>query len=480
MIFTQPFIWLLVLALIFIGLSIVWSNLFPETLFYSRKFLHITVISILAYAIQIINPIHLTNLVFFLCFVELILIFAVFKGFFQTEGRKSWGIIYFLPPTILLLTQFPHLTHEISISLLILALADGFSAVFGRVFQHHLFGIFPQINHNKSNHKRHWNTVHWGNDQKTFVGFFVFVLITFMVLFQFEISNNLLILSFISIFVGTVELLSGKGSDNFFIPLVSFFLILFFRNHEIHSTYIFMKHWPLIIASIIGVFAVYRMQWLTVSGIVFAIYLAIFVFTCEISIWPLIVFFVLGTLAGKMNKGVESDEKHERARDAFQVLANAGVVMLLLVLSGSGVVFQELNFLILVSIAVACSDTLSSEFGMRFGKKTFNVLTFKPLEKGVSGGVSLAGFLGAFFGACAIACFNLNGFWLILIWGILGSLTDSVFGMLFQAKYLNQNKITDLKTDNLVGGFAFVTNDLVNLMSNAVIVASAGFVESIF
>ncbi len=477
MFLTQPFFWLFVLAFIFLGLSVLWSKIIPSMLFYSRKFLHITVISLLAYAIYILHPIVVSDFIIFLCFAEMILIFAVFKGFFKTEGRRSWGIIYFLPPTILLLTLFPNLKSDISISLLILALADGFSAVIGRISQNVLPSIFASNALSQSYNKRHWNMIHWGVDQKTLVGFFVFVLITFIVLFQFRISSNILFLSYISIAIGSVELLSGRGSDNLFIPLVSFFLILFFKNLEIDTADILVKNWPFLMIGMIGVLAVFKLKWLSISGIVFAIHLAIFVFLCEVSLWPLILFFVVGTLAGKLNKSVNTDEKHNRARDAFQVLANAGVVMILLILSGVGVVTNSLNFLILVSVAVACSDTLSSEIGMKFGKKTVHVLTLKPMEKGISGGVSLAGFMGAIVGACVIACFDMHQFGFILFWGIMGSVLDSVFGMLFQAKYLHKGKLRDQKSGELVKGFSFVTNDFVNFSSNAVIVFLAAMAD---
>jgi uncharacterized membrane protein len=114
---------------------------------------------------------------------------------------------------------------------------------------------------------------------------------------------------------------------------------------------------------------------------------------------------------------------------------------------------------------------------MKFGKKTVHVLTLKPLEKGISGGVSLAGFMGAITGACVIACFDMHQFGFILFWGIMGSVLDSVLGMLFQAKYLHKGKLRDQKSGELVKGFSFVTNDFVNFSRNAVIVFWAAMAD---
>ena len=82
-------------------------------------------------------------------------------------------------------------------------------------------------------------------------------------------------------------------------------------------------------------------------------------------------------------------------------------------------------------------------------------------------------FLGAIFGSSVIAFFDLNHFLLILFWGILGSVIDSLLGVLFQAKYLNQGVLTDRPTNQLVGGFRFVSNDLVNFVSNLITVLLA-------
>jgi len=191
-------------------------------------------------------------------------------------------------------------------------------------------------------------------------------------------------------------------------------------------------------------------------------------------LFPIISFFLLGTLAGKFNKNVDSDKKHAKPRDAFQVLANGGVSLVL------GILFLIykvwfLEVLMLVSISVACADTLSSEFGMKFGKKTFGILTLKTLPKGVSGGVSWFGFGGALLGAVVIGFFRMDYFWIIVISGFLGSVLDSILGLLFQAKYKRNGQITDIESGELVGGYRFITNDMVNILSNVIVVGICWF-----
>jgi uncharacterized protein (TIGR00297 family) len=164
----------------------------------------------------------------------------------------------------------------------------------------------------------------------------------------------------------------------------------------------------------------------------------------------------------------------QKPRDAFQVLANGGVTLVLSVLYLIYKVWY-LEMLMLVSISVACADTLSSEIGMKFGKKTFGILNFKVLPRGLSGGVSMQGFGGALLGALVIGVFKMDYFWIIVISGFLGSVLDSVLGLLFQAKYKRDGQITDLESVDLVGGYRFVTNDLVNVLSNLIVVGICWF-----
>jgi len=408
------------------------------------------------------NLLYLNQFIGLLLGIELILLFAVNYGFFYSEGRKSWGIVYFLPPTILLLFLFPSQIFLISVSLKIVAFSDGFSAIMGRIFESK-FKHYLQVSVGNSFWKKfaQFNHITWGSDSKTFIGSYVFFVSTIVILGVTQIPFQWILFS--AFVLTSTELLCGKGSDNLFIPLLSFVLIQFSKNH----LFIELDYWVIGIGVfMLLMFINLKFKWLSQSGFIFAAILGSIVLMNGMSLWPLIVFFLLGTLSGKLNKSDISDAKHSKPRDAFQVLANGGGVLVIIfiqTLLGSD---ENLNTFMLVSIAVACSDTLSSEIGMRFGKKAYNIFTWREVPKGLSGGVSIPGFLGAFIGAFAIAFFGGNDFYSILFWGIMGSMIDSILGMLFQAKYINGGILSDRKEGELVKGFSFVTNDFVNFSSN--------------
>ena len=486
MLFNQTIFSLLILSIVFIIGSLIWVKFYPDQKFFSRKALHVVSIYLLSIAVESIHADDVHRLIPILLVIEILLLFSVNYGFFYSEGRKSWGIVYFLPPTILLLLLGPnHINQisshliQISICLKILAISDGFSAIIGRLFEN----IFEQELREsvKPDFWNKWiakNKIKWGGDAKTFIGSMVFFLTSIIVLSHLALSVPWVL--FISFVLASIELISGRGSDNFFIPLLSFILIQFALNQPNVS----IDNWLLgLMIFLILMLINFKIQWLSQSGFVFATILGAIVLINGMSLWPMVVFLLLGTMVGKLNKTNISDIKHSKPRDAFQVLANGGGVLLIICVQTLLGPEENLHIFMLVSVAAACSDTLSSELGMRYGKKAYNLFTLKEVPKGLSGGVSLPGFIGAFIGAFAIALFAENDFSVVLFWGIMGSVIDSILGLIFQAKYLKDGQLSDRNEGELVKGFSFVTNDFVNFASNVtllILFAFKGLVLSFF
>ena len=262
-----------------------------------------------------------------------------------------------------------------------------------------------------------------------------------------------------------------------------------------------------VIISVLMACALFKWNWLTVSGALMAWFLAFVVlFLAKWSIFPLVIFLVLGSLAGKIRANAKDggDAKQGKARDHLQVLANGGIFMLLAMLaflnesgwldSFLGIHTEVLRFsetchlLALISLSVSCADTLSSDFGRVWGGSPRNIITGKRMIKGVSGGVTGAGFVGAFLGAVSIAIFvfwselsslgsSVSIFWLVAVFGFIGSILDSVLGVLFQAKYLdemrNQVDSSDSGRRSMAAGYRWVTNDVVNAVTGVLMLLVA-------
>jgi uncharacterized protein (TIGR00297 family) len=177
-----------------------------------------------------------------------------------------------------------------------------------------------------------------------------------------------------------------------------------------------------------------------------------------IGIAMIAAFFMLGTIAtswkAKLKEQQGFAEVNKGKRRASQVIANAGVAALLGLL-----IFMFPEYALLLSVMIASSlssataDTLSSELGNVYGKKFYNIITFKKDIRGLDGVVSLEGTLFGVAGSVIIAIIYSFGFgwntnfFIIIASGTIGNLSDSVLGAsLERKKYLNNDVVNFLNT----------------------------------
>jgi uncharacterized protein (TIGR00297 family) len=110
------------------------------------------------------------------------------------------------------------------------------------------------------------------------------------------------------------------------------------------------------------------------------------------------------------------------------------------------------------ALASATADTLSSELGTLYGKKFYNVLSFKIDRRGENGVVSLEGTFIGIIGSALIAMVHAlsNGWndqcWFIVIAGTIGNLTDSIIGATLERQRLIGNDAVNF-INTLVGAF---------------------------
>ena len=172
----------------------------------------------------------------------------------------------------------------------------------------------------------------------------------------------------------------------------------------------------------------------------------------------LAAFFIAGSWATgwQLNKktAIGAAEQHKGKRTVGQVLANGGTAALLGALgwySPNHVPLVQL--MVAGSFASAIADTFSSELGMIYGRRTFNILTLKKDQRGAHGVVSLEGTLIGVGGAAFIAlsyslfCGWSFSFLWIIIAGFTGNLLDSVLGASLERKgWIGNNVVNFLNT----------------------------------
>ncbi len=230
-----------------------------------------------------------------------------------------------------------------------------------------------------------------------------------------------------------------------------------------------------IIAAALSYFAVYK-KWLTITGAVAASMMAfVFYFTggYKAFIAPGI-FFITGSLLSRLHE----NKKEKEGRNARQVFANGltGAVFMILYR------LTEQNIYLLtaiVSFSISMADTASSEVGIYFKGPTYDILSFKKMAPGLSGGISWAGTLAGLAGAIFLSSiagyfyqFSIGFTLIIASAGFTGMLTDSLLGSWLQSKYKSADgNITEDAYPGalLIKGLKWCTNDAVNIISNILI-----------
>lgn len=169
-------------------------------------------------------------------------------------------------------------------------------------------------------------------------------------------------------------------------------------------------------------------------------------------------FFILGTVATAFKRDWKEEmgisKKSEGRRTAGQVLANGGIAGLFGVMI---LIFPQkasaLQTALAASLASATGDTLSSELGVRYGRRFYNIWTLQKDQRGLDGVVSWEGTGIGIAGSMVIALiyavgfgFSKNVIWIVIA-GTIGNGIDSLLGATWErAHILNNNTVNFFNT----------------------------------
>ena len=409
-----------------------------------RKILHIVAIVTCGVVVNLNDSRDELACLFIL--FSILLWYLVDKNLLIPKVRKSYGIALF-PLAFGILLLSPLSKTSILFAIFTLGLSDALGGIIGL--------------------KYGFKKLTFLFEPKSWLGFSIFYLTTCTIAFWF-IGNHPVIL-ILAVLPALSELFSYRGSDNFTIPLVSAIWYELVAKKTIESSV-----WISLTLIICILWLVHRKRWLTPTGLTAALLLAIAI-TVPFGptyLLPMAFFFVLGSLTSKLIP----KHKDSSGRDSFQVFANGltATICFLIFSYTSDMVFLVAY---LASVNISLSDTISSDIGSYYGKKTYDIITWKIVERGMSGGVSwlgtFAGIIAAtVFGLFCKQVFNLAPIqvYLIVLTGVSGMLIDSVLGSVIQVKYMSKGIITEEfdPDSKVIKGFPCINNDGVNLLSNVV------------
>ncbi|MCB0282005.1 MAG: DUF92 domain-containing protein [Calditrichaeota bacterium] len=456
-----------------IGISEFLSRSFGLSKEFTRKFVHVSVgVLVFIFSFFITGA----QALIFLCLVFSIINLLIIKFDLVPAlngNRKSYGTVYYpLALMIALIMLWDHYKIIFLNIVLILALADAAAAIVGQ------------------NSKKPI-TYKILNDVKTIQGSSAMFFTTFIIIVGLYFTNEKIELSYsiwiiapiIALIITLAEAISSKGSDNLSISIISgFFLFIFFFGSEQTQM---QTIYSLFFAAIIAITST-KLGFLKTDGALAVSMLSIIIYGLGGWKWtfPILTFFILSSILSYTGKNLKQSfnlmfEKTSR-RDAKQVLANGGAAVFWIFIYFIFPI-EYIYWAYIVSIAAATADTWATELGVFNKSNPIMITTFKPVEKGESGAISLIGTLSALAGSIVIILSSLlfsdsigfQTFILLVLFGFSGSLFDSLIGAKFQAQYINNlsNKTTEKPLDSkgrenqLLRGYIWINNDAVNFIS---------------
>ncbi len=453
-------------AALCLGLSLILYKLGADKK-YTRKLVHI----IIGFEWIILNTIIGASYhILIICLLFLALLALSYKSgklqMLSSDGDNAPGTVYFcISMSVMALVSWlaPLFALPFGIAVFCTSLGDGFAGVAGQAIRRGN----PKI----------WNS-------KTLIGTAVSFLLSLCVCVAFDevfrLGMSTWALFAIAFFAASLELVTGAGFDNVSLPLgvflLSYFLIYYSDAAVNYIVPILLS--PIVLALVI------KKKILTRAGTAAAVILdlAVSIAFGNMGFVMMAGFLIGGVLIDKIKRGFRKtdcslEEKSDKTRDVFQVLANSTGAILF---SAAYIFSPHPVFFVAFAAAAAeaFSDTAASGFGA-LARGAFDPFRMRRVEKGMSGGVSFVGTLAALFGAFLFALipllfgnldFNCAG--IIFVSAFLGNIFDSLLGSLLQGKYrcikcgtITENCRHHATPCQKIAGFSAIDNDLVNLIS---------------
>ena len=422
--------------------------------FLGRKLLHVLAIGTTAWIIDLSQESLSLGLILVAIGVLLMVVLLNFKWWLQQEF--SYGIALF-PISLGGLLVLGVSASWIATAAWVLALSDASAGLVGR-----RWGA-PKLN--------------FLSESKSYQGAFAFFATASIVMAVRFPDLHLGWWLLLSLIPTLTELFSWRGSDNFFLPIFTVGWIQLVLQSPFIGSWI-----GVLVGGVIVLFLVWFVRsrnWLDQTGSLAALWIAAILWMSGgwKALSAPVFLLVVGSITGKLIRPNHASEK----RSAQQVFSNGlfGVVLYMLYgLTG------QFHWLLLAwgSFAISVCDTISSEVGVAVGGRTYNAVTLRSMQPGLSGGISLAGTAGGLAALLLLVLFlgvilpvsPIQLLW-VLSTGLIGMLVDSILGSKWQALWRQGEAWSEVSSTSpqevLVKGLPWLDNHWVNFLSNGITIA---------
>lgn len=381
-----------------------------------------------------------------------------FRGEARARGHDP-GIVLYPVSVLLLILALPHRLDLVAAAWAFLAFGDGVATIAGRAFGG-ASGPLP-----------------WNRD-KTWAGFVGFLLAGVpMALALFSWTGGWAVtpaiaLKFLAVGVAlaVLESLDLGISDNLLVPLAGGALLyaaqLLDLSRIAAQQELLLARLPWAVAvNLAAAGLAWAVGTVDLSGVLHGTLLGGLIWLClgGPGFLVLLSFFILGSGATRLGRRVKESEgtAQEKGgrRGAAHAWANTGAPAIFAVLAFAAAQGSDLFRLAFVAaLATAAADTLGSEIGQAFGRRTFLITSFRPVPRGTDGAVSLEGTVAGIAGSLVVGLLGWGvgligpaGVGIVVLAAFVGTTLESYVGAASTRLRLVNNEAQNF-LNTLVGG----------------------------
>ena len=390
-----------------------------------------------------------------------------FSAFGRDDSAKSPGMFYFgLSTAVVALICFlvgEELYLYTGIAYYCLALGDGFAPITAKLFAKSGREICPG---------------------KSFVGtltvFVVSLISTLVFSNMFGMGLSIGFVVSVAALTTVAEFYGFKGTDNISIEFLVFgYLVLYHFGLVTPLLEIVMILSPALAILAVGSGAMAR------DGGFAAFLLFAFVgfFGGLVPIIFIGLLFFISTVVSVVGKKIDKKRQSEAhsPRRATQIIA-VGLFPVIAIILHYITKIDVFYYMFYLALIEQIADSMASDIGRLTKKKNISIITLRPVEKGISGGISTLGtacaFISSFLLGLIPLAFNVisvTAYVMISAFAFVGTLIDSVVGGLFQSLYFCDNCKTKIESPmhcdrpaRLIKGYRVIDNVAVNYIAGGV------------